>query len=414
MKAEIITVGTELLLGEIIDTNSNFLARQLPSLGIDLYFISIIGDNQQRLVTALNQAWTRSNLIITTGGLGPTQDDITRESIAEFFNEKLAVDSVLATNLKKYFCHRKQDMPQNNLKQAMLIPSAKPLINARGTAPGWWVERNDHIITALPGPPYEMQLMWTKEVLPELEHRIGTEVIMSRTLKTFGLGESRVDELVTPYLNSTNPTLGIYSKRDGIHLRITAKASTSYKALQLINKREIEIRKILSDYIWGTDTEILGDMIGQLLVTKGLSLSIMESGTDGAIINTISNGPKSAQYFKGGIAVPYNNLKGGWGIDADIISRYTFPSIEIAEAMAKKVRDRFGADIGIGIATGMESAEAKRQPVGSMFIVIDEGSVNHKYSRIIPGQYEQIRDRIVTSVLFELRKILNHGGNPCT
>lgn len=411
MKAEIITVGTELLLGDIIDTNSNFLARQLPSLGIDLYFISTVGDNQQRLVNVIRQAWLRSDLIITTGGLGPTQDDITRESIAELLNEKPVVDSALATSIKEYFCYRKQDMPQNNLKQAMLIPSAIPLKNARGTAPGWWIERDDHLIAALPGPPYEMQFMWTNEVLPKLERRFNTEVIISRTLKTFGLGESKVDELVSPYLNSTNPTLGIYSKRDGIHLRITAKATTSSEALQLINKREIEIRKILSDHIWGMDTEILEDMIGQLLISKGLSLSIMESGTDGAIANALNNSSKSSQYFKGGIAVPYNNLKGIWGIDTDIISRYTFPSIEIAEVMAKKTRYQFGSDIGIGIATGIESTGTKAQPVGNACIVIDEGTVNHKYSRIVPGQYEQIKDRVVYSVLFELKNILNLGGN---
>ena len=133
----------------------------------------------------------------------------------------------------------------------------------------------------------------------------------------------------------------------------------------------------------------------------------MESGTDGALIHALNNSPKSSQYFKGGIIVPQNNLTGEWGIDADLISRYTFASIEVAGAMASKVRERFGADIGIGVATVME-------PAGSTFIVINEGSVNHKYSRNVSGQYEQIKDRVATSVLFELRKILNHGGNPCT
>ncbi len=414
MKAEIITIGTELLLGEIIDTNSNFLATQLPSIGIDLHFISTVGDNQQRLVNALKQAWQRSDVIITTGGLGPTQDDITRESIAEFFNEKLAVDINLAGNIKEYFCYRKQDMPQNNLRQATLIPSAKPLINARGTAPGWWIERDNHILTTLPGPPYEMQLMWTNEVLPELHRKSTDEIIISRTLKTFGLGESKVDEMVSPYLNSTNPTIGIYSKCDGIHLRITAKAKNNIEAMKLINQREKEIREILNDHIWGTNTETLGDIISQLLVNKSLKLSIMESGTGGALAHALNNTPASVQYFKGGITVPFNKPGGEWGIDTDAISRYTFPSIEIAEVMAKKARKHFNSDIGLGTITLMEPIGGKTRSTGNAFVAIDNGNTTHAFCRNVPGQYQQIKDRVVTSVLFELRKILNHGGNPCT
>jgi len=168
MKAEIISIGTELLLGEITDTNASFLASQLPSLGIDLYFISTAGDNRQRLVNTLKQAWQRSDLILTTGGLGPTQDDITRESIAELLQEELTIDPLLVQRLQEFFCHRRLAMPQSNIKQASIIPSAHPLNNPRGTAPGWWVEKDGHIITAMPGPPYEMQFMWDNEVRPRL------------------------------------------------------------------------------------------------------------------------------------------------------------------------------------------------------------------------------------------------------
>ncbi len=165
MKAEIISIGTELLLGEIIDTNSAYLASQLPLLGIDLHFISTVGDNQQRLVDTLRQAWQRSDVIITTGGLGPTQDDITREAIAEMLHEQITIDPALVQKFRDLFSYYKLEMPQSNIKQASIIPSAQIIHNPQGTAPGWWIEQDDRIIITMPGPPNEMQLMWTKEVL---------------------------------------------------------------------------------------------------------------------------------------------------------------------------------------------------------------------------------------------------------
>ncbi len=191
MKAEIISTGTELLLGNIADTNTCFLAEQLALLGIDLYFSSTVGDNYERLLGSLKLAWQRSDLILMTGGLGPTQGDITREAIAGLLDEKMEIDAGLKLVLEKFFAARSIAMSSNNLKQAMLIPSAQAIPNSRGTAPGWWAEKDGKIIIAMPGPPAEMQTMWQNHVAPALQRRSGA-VILSRTLKTFGMPEGSV------------------------------------------------------------------------------------------------------------------------------------------------------------------------------------------------------------------------------
>jgi nicotinamide-nucleotide amidase len=406
MKAEIISIGTELLLGEITDTNASFLASQLPSLGIDLYFISTAGDNQQRLVNTLKQAWQRSELIITTGGLGPTQDDITRESIAELLQEAITIDPTLVQKLKELFCYRKLDMPQSNIKQASIIPSAQPLNNPRGTAPGWWVERDGHIIAAMPGPPYEMQFMWENEVLPRLKMKMQSGTIVSRTLKSFGIGEAKVDELVSQFLSSTNPTIGVYAKRDGIHLRITSKSPDKEQAERLINERENDIRAILKDNIWGADTDTIEGIVGELLIKKGFTLATMESETGGLLAQAITSIPKSSIYYKGGMVVYSDEARKAIGIDDNVISRYTSASIEMAEAMASRAREKFNAHIGIGITVIVEPTGAEDKPVGSTFISIDDGTTKLSFSRNAPGQQHQIKQRAVISSLFELRKIL--------
>jgi len=232
MQAEIIPVGTEILLGNIIDTDSSFLASQLPLLGIDLHFISTVGDNQKRLIDTLKQAWKRADLIITTGGLGPTQDDITREAIGELVGEELTVDDKLWQELQDLLRRYIGEIPKSNMKQATIIPSAQIIPNRMGTAPGWWVEKDDHIIIALPGPPDEMKLMWQESIFPKLKQRLAGEVILSRIIKTFRLAEAKVDELVAHISKLSNPTLATYIKPDGVYLRITAKAKEKTEAQQ--------------------------------------------------------------------------------------------------------------------------------------------------------------------------------------
>lgn len=405
MKAEIVSIGTEILLGEITDTNSAYLASQLPLLGLDLHFISTVGDNQQRLVNTLKQALQRSDIIIATGGLGPTQDDITREAIAELLGEELKVDPDIAQEIQGIFAKYNMEMPSNNLKQAMVISSAQPILG-RGTAPGWWVEKGGQIIITMPGPPREMQSMWDGQVFPKLQQLMGNVVIASRTLKSFGLGESKVDELVSRLLPASNPSLGIYAKSDGIHLRITAKSRDMQEAQEMIVHREAEIRAILGDHVWGMDSDNLEGIIGALLEAKGLTLATMESYTGGLLANTITNVPGSSKYFRGGLISCPDENKTSLGLDTRLISQYGTVSAKASEAMAAIARKKLGAAIGVGLTGVTGPVEIEDKPIGTIFIGIDDGQHKQSFTKNYPGNLLQVKQRAVTSSLFELRKTL--------
>jgi len=355
MKAEIIPVGTEILLGNIVDTNSSFLANQLPLLGIDLYFISTAGDNQKRLVDTLKRAWKRADIIITTGGLGPTQDDITREAISKLVNEELKVDEKLWQELQELLRRYLGEIPQSNIRQATTIPSAQVIPNRMGTAPGWWVEKDDHIIIALPGPSDEMKMMWQESVLPKLEQTATREIILSRVIKTFRLAEAKVDEMVSPISKRSNPTLATYINPDGVYLRITAKANEKTEAQRLIAQSEQQIRSVLGAYVWGVDDDTLGSVIGQLLRAKDWSLATMESCTEGLLCSTIAGGRESCAYFKGGLLASCDEAKIACGIDAAIMNGYGKESIQLAKAMADTARRNLKTNIGIGVGGNIGS-----------------------------------------------------------
>jgi len=406
MKAEIISIGTEILLGEIIDTNANFIASQLPLLGIDLYYISAVGDNQKRLVNTLKHAWQRSKLIICTGGLGPTQDDITREAIAEFLREDITVDSAIVHQLQEFFHNRKLNMPPSNIKQASKISSAQIIPNPRGTAPGWWIERYDHIIIAMPGPPQEMQSMWLKEIYSKLKQVTENSVILSRILKTMCLSEAEVDETVSPFLACNNPTLATYSKTDGIYLRITAKSQQRTEAEKLIAQRESDIRALLEEYIWGTDSDTLENIIGILLIKKGLNIGIIESNTEGIFANLFSQVPESHKFFKGGGLINSKDNEFTLGMDTEFLSPNKTTSAEVADTMATIARKKLGANIGIGITGSTEEIRNK-----AIYLSIDDSNTIHRIVRNYSCYNSQIQQRAINSILFELRKILIFGGN---
>jgi nicotinamide-nucleotide amidase len=403
MRAEIISIGTELLLGEIVDTNTPYLANQLSSLGIDLYFTSAVGDNTARLAGALRQAWQRSELVITTGGLGPTQDDITRDGVAGLLGEKLEVVPELKQNLIDFFARRGLEMPSSNIRQATLIPSAVAILNPQGTAPGWWAEKDGRIIVAMPGPPGEMQFMWQNEILPRLQKRTGA-VILSRMIKTFGVSEAKVDELLADLTASSNPTLATYAKLDGIYLRIAAKADKLEAAQEMISKRETEVRAILGDIVWGVDDETHEGVVGQLLMTKGLSLAVAESFTGGFLTHTLASTPGSERYFKGGLIATSGEVKVALGLEPKMVTGKA--NAEVATAMAILARRKLGASIGIGIE-GESSPEAISGMVpGTVFVAIDSEQLKLHQVQSYSGRLYQMRRRAAYYALFDLMKLL--------
>jgi nicotinamide-nucleotide amidase len=406
MKAESISIGTEILLGEILDTNAQYIASRLPALGIDLYWMTQVGDNLGRLSEAIRRAWDRSDLILTTGGLGPTEDDLTREAIAAVLEEPLSVDGELEAQLRAFFASRALAMPERNVKQAALIPSARPIANPRGTAPGWWVERDGRILVAMPGPPVEMERMWEKEVAPRLAKLSAGGVIFSRTLKTMGIGEGTVDEMVSPLLHSANPSLAVYAKPDGVHLRITAKAASREEAEHLIAPMEEKARGILGNVIWGADDETLEAAVGAMLRERGLSVATMESCTGGLLASTITDVAGSSTHFKGGFVAYTAEMKIALGVDEGLVRRHGVVSQEVARDMARAVRERLGADLGIGITgvAGPEPLEGK--PVGTVHIALDDGRGPQAVSYTFAQSRAAIKRRAVTTALFLLRRAL--------
>ena len=407
MYAEIIATGTELLMGETQDTNSSYLAAQLPTVGLEVRQVTLVADNLDHFAEVLEHAWHRSPFTFTIGGLGPTQDDVTREAIAHVLKEDVFIDDHLLEELKALFHRRSIQMPSHNLKQAGLIPSAVGIPNRTGTAPGWWAEKEGHAIVALPGPPRELYEMWEREIAPRIRQRVTGQVILTRTLKTIGLSEALVDEMASPFLGSENPYLGIYAKPDGIYLRLIARSATQEKAQNLIGPVEEKLRKIFTESIWGVDAETPQEAIGGPLRERGLTLATMESCTGGLLANAITDVPGSSDYFKGGIVSYTNELKSGSGVDPELILKHGAVSPEVAEAMAEAVRIHLKADFGIGITGVAGPDELEEKPAGTVYIgIAGKGHQESTSYRFPAGNRGLVKHRAVTSALLALRRAL--------
>ena len=296
---EILAIGTELLMGELIDSNSTFIASELPKLGLTLRSVTKIGDEFTEIKRCISESLSRSDIVITTGGLGPTSDDLTRESIASYCDETMDINETLLEKLKLRFVERGQHMPETNLKQATLIKSASPIPNPNGTAPGWFTEKNKKIIIALPGPSLELSTMWNDTVKSKLKYLAPGIHIITRNIKTHGISEGELDELLTDLLNSKNPYLGIYSKKDGIHLRIIAKSMQSNGAKTLARSMEKQILHRVGSSVWGFDADTPHQVSVNELQIKDLKLIIEESFTSGIISSNILSVKDGHKVFKG-------------------------------------------------------------------------------------------------------------------
>ena len=406
MKAEIVSIGTELLMGELTDTNASWIAGRLPPLGIQLQWVSIVGDDLPMLTEAFRRGMERSDIIFTTGGLGPTQDDLTREAVAAALGEAPVVQEAELENLRQWFRNRGQDMPAHNVKQAHIVPSASFITNRNGTAPGWWAEKGGKHIVCMPGPPGENRAMWADEIDARLKTMIDTEVTITRNIKTLGLGEASVDEIVSEYFGLENPYLGIYSKADGIHLRIIARAADEAVAREMIAPVENAIHERLAPYIWGYDDETPELSVGSALVARGMTVATMESVSGGFLANSITEAPDSNQWYRGGSVAYTTDAMIAAGVDADVLSDHGVVSQQTANAMALAVQYSNAADFGIGVTGVLGPQELEGHRPGTIHIAIAHGEDVREFPLRTPPRRLVIKRRSCNTALTELRKLI--------
>jgi nicotinamide-nucleotide amidase len=405
MKAEIVSVGTELLLGILVDTNAPFLADQLAQLGIDNYWIAQVGDNQGRLTDHLRRAWERSDLIIISGGLGPTEDDVTRESLAALLGEEMRVIPELEAQLREFFGSRRLAMPESNVKQATLIPSAVAIPNPVGTAPGWWIERDGRRVAAMPGVPREMLRMWEHEVKPRLRALSGGQTLFTRTLKVLGLGESAAEAAIKHLLAGTNPTIATYAKRDGTHVRISAKAEGEERARALVEELEVRAREALGANVYGVDDETFEAALGRRFAERGLTLASIETVTGGLLAAALAGTASGAETpFLGGLVVEPRRQGGPAGgplsdLDMEVIRTHGIASDEAARALAAAARVFYGADVTVCITGETARTTPGERPGGTIHLALNDQGQIESHRHVHQATPEQVKDRAIMSAL---------------
>jgi nicotinamide-nucleotide amidase len=390
LRGEIVSVGTELLLGMIADTNAQYLCQELATIGVDVFWISQVGDNLGRVKEVFQRGLDRSEVVIVTGGLGPTEDDLTREAIAAALGESLTVDAELERQLRENFARRNRPMPERNIKQATLIPSARTLPNPLGTAPGWWVDHNGSVIVAMPGVPTEMRLMWEQQAKPPLRERSGSGILVTTTLRVIGLGEGAVEEELGDLIHGTNPTVATYAKPDGVQVRVSAKAPDAATAHKLLAPTVKQVAGILGTWVYGRDDETLAKVSGNILRERGWTLASAEHGTAGALANEIVSDDGLQASYRGGFMV------GETGAPLEVAP--TDPG-----QLASAARQRAGADVGV--ATILSQVDGR---LAGEFAVDLQGSILKGDSRWNMG-IPELRRRAAVETLALLVRALREG-----
>ncbi|CEN93129.1 MAG: competence/damage-inducible protein A [Paeniclostridium sp.] len=405
MKAEIITVGTEILLGDIVNTNSQFLAKELASLGLDVYYQGTVGDNKSRLMDTLNESLDRSDIIITTGGLGPTNDDITKEVAAKCFNQELVFYDDIWKDIKQYFEKIGVEPTENNKKQAYFPKDCIILNNSNGTAPGAILKKENKMIIVLPGPPKEMIPMFNNELKKHLENLTDYKLI-SRTLRFFGIGESELEDKLSDIINNqTNPTIAPYAKEGEVTLRITAKSYTRDDADDLIDEVENKIKTVVGKYLYGYGETTLEETVAKLLVEKNLTIAVSESCTGGMVSSMLIDYPGISQVFMEGCVTYSNEAKmSRLGVKKETLDSFGAVSTETAIEMAKGVAMNLKTNVGLsttGIAgPGGGTAE---KPVGLVYIGLYINGKTKVKKLNLAGSREKIRVKATKEALNFLR-----------
>lgn len=407
MKAEIIAIGTEILLGDIVNTNAQYLSKQLADNGIDVYHQSVIGDNEERVLEAFKEGFKRADIIITTGGLGPTKDDLTKEMASKYFNRELILDEESLKYIESYFKKNGRELKGGNKKQAYFPKGSIVLPNPNGTAPGAIIEEENKIMIILPGPPREMKPMFKNYVMPYL-NKFTNEVLVSKVLRIFGIGEGYMAEKIEDLIdNQSNPTIAPYAKDKDVTLRITAKAKDKNTASKIIEPVEKEIRERLGDNIYGEGEDTtLEEVVAKKLISKNLTISTAESCTGGMLASTLINYPGISKVFLEG-AVTYSNeakIK-RLGVKKETLDKYGAVSEETAREMALGIAKTSETNIGLS-TTGLAGPDGgtKEKPVGLVYIGLSiNGEVRVKKLNI-QGDRQKIRIRTVMNILDWLRR----------
>ena len=397
--AEIIAVGTELLLGNIVNSDAQMLSRQLSELGIDVYHHTVVGDNPERLKDALTIARDRADIIITTGGLGPTCDDLTKQTIAEMFGKKLILHEDIVRELEEFFRYLDPEhpMPRNNIQQAMLPEGCTVLANSCGTAPGCAFESGESVVIMLPGPPKECETMWHTGARPYLE-KLEDSVILSRNIMLFGRGESSIEEQLRPMmLSMKNPTLAPYAGGGIIRLRVTAKAKSVSDAEAMLAPVVDELCRTLGSHVFGVDIDGLEYAVVDALRRRGLTMAAAESCTGGLISKKITDVAGCSDVYLGSVTAYHNSVKTGLlSVAADTLERFGAVSKETALEMARGVRRATGADIAVS-TTGIAGpgGGTPEKPVGTVYIALS--TPDGDFCRLINARGDRERVRAMSA-----------------
>jgi nicotinamide-nucleotide amidase len=398
MNAEIIAIGSELLTPFRQDTNSLYLTEKLNQLGVEVIFKTIVGDSREHLVQAASQALSRADVIIFMGGLGPTEDDLTREAVAEALGLELRRDAEIVAKIEQRFASRGWKMPPNNVKQADVLAGAIVLINANGTAPGQWIsgkyEGREKIIMLLPGPPHELKALFEEQCMDRLRAKLPPQFIATRELKITGMGESHCDARVAPiYKRFSDVRTTILAGAGEIQLHLRTRAASMEAAQKRVDELVSQIEEELGDHVFSDNGESMEQIVGYYLQMRNATLAVAESCTGGLIGQRITSVSGSSRYFVGGAIVYSNQLKTSLaGVPADLIEKHGAVSREVATALAEGIRKRSGATLGLGV-TGVAgpTGGTSEKPVGLVFHALASDSSTEVVERNFPGDRKRIR-----------------------
>jgi nicotinamide-nucleotide amidase len=410
MQAEIVTIGTELLLGEIVDTNAAYIAQQLATIGLDLYYKTTVGDNEGRITSVLQQALARSDVVITSGGLGPTVDDVTRQAAARAAGRELVLNEKLLAQIEARFARHGFTMSENNRRQAYIPQGALPVENPVGTAPAFIVETKQGLIISLPGVPRELKHLMETRVIPFLRDKLqtGQVIIKSKTLRTCGIGESTVDSRIGDLMRSSNPTVGLAAHPGQTDVRITAKAENETQANRLIAEMEEKLRERLGDVIYGIEGQKLEDVVAAMVAERGLSVAIVETNTQGLIAQRLKSASQDRSILRDSYVVSHPEdaveiASPLWSL----IEEHGLVSAQAATATAEHLRKTTKADIGLVAFGSMEESQGLfAQSAGETHIALSTAANTTQRAYKYGGTSELVKGWVSNAALDMVRRSL--------